>query len=166
MSHPHVHNLHINSDAYIVKKWPGVRMKIDWLFEQMVSGYLLPANPSVLATSPLYFDNKWFRQIKSETNKYASSNFTADTMREIYLSFTMIQHMSLVKKPEITVFFSTAALLFCSRPNVIKLECNRFQQILRYLHVNDNWTYMYVPSGPSDCFFAQNSTCFWWAFRM
>lgn len=116
----------------------------------MVSGYLLPANPSVLATSPLYFDNKWFRQIKSETNKYASSNFTADTMREIYLSFTMIQHMSLVKKPEITVFFSTAALLFCSRPNVIKLECNRFQQILRYLHVNDNWTYMYVPSGQSD----------------
>lgn len=59
--------------------------------------------------------------------------------------FAIILHMSLVSKPSISDYFSHDPVLYSSFPSAVGMSRNRFQMVLRYLHISDNSKY--VPRG-------------------
>ena len=106
----------------------------------------LPAGCSEIDAFSLIFDRTFYTTVKSETNRYARSNMS-DTQAEswkteilscMFRFFAIILHMCIVKKPTIADYFSTDPVLHSSFASSTGMGRNRFQQILRYLHLNDN----------------------------
>lgn len=64
------------------------------------------------------------------------------TLDEIRKFFAILLHMSLVKKPTIKDYFSTDSALHASFPRQVGMSRDRFLSILRYLHLNNNETYI------------------------
>lgn len=101
----------------------------------------------------LMFDRDWFRSVKAETNRYARQSQTDAqrqtwsmvTLEEMYKFFAVIVHMSIVHKPSVRDYFSTTPILYSSFPSQIGLGRDRFMSIMKYLHLNDNSTY--IPRG-------------------
>ena len=98
----------------------------------------------------LIFDVGFFRRLKAETNRYARQcqtevqrrKWSIVTMEELQKFFAIIIHMSLIHKPALKDYFSTNPVLFSSFPSQIGLGRDRFLSILKYLHINDNSTYI------------------------
>lgn len=105
---------------------------------------------SVMDAFTLIFDMDFLRMIKAETNRYARqcqnerqrTNWSIVTIDEVKRFFAITIHMSLVKKPALRDYFSTDPVLYASFPSQIGMSRDRFLSILRYIHVNDNSTYI------------------------
>ncbi|XP_005095435.1 uncharacterized protein LOC101860882 [Aplysia californica] len=103
----------------------------------------------------LFFTADILRVIKTETNRCAASelgrrqlppeslykNWSTVTLKELWGFFTIWVHMSLVKKPCLKDYWSTAEIIRTSFASKI-MSRNRFMQILGLLHLNDNTTYI------------------------
>ena len=107
-------------------------------------------NLTELEAFQLIFDDEFFRILKAETNRYARQTqndaerqrWSIVTIAELKKFFAIILHMSLVKKPAMRDYFSTKPVLYSSFPSQIKLGRDRFLSILKYLHANDNSTFI------------------------
>ena len=97
------------------------------------------------------FDQKFFTNIKIETNRYArqqiseaaySSTWKTVTISTLYKFFAVILHMCMVTKPSIADYFSIDPILYSSFPSVVGMGRDKFKSILRYLHLNDHSTYI------------------------
>lgn len=115
----------------------------------------LDEGSSALDFFKLFFTDDLMRLIKTETNRYANSSiatlrrknkisrrsvwndWTTVKMNELYSFFGIIIHMSVVKKPKISDYWSKNGILDSSLcPSIMKRD--RFRSILSMLHLNNN----------------------------
>ena len=88
--------------------------------------------------------------MKAETNLYARQSQNEEqrerwsrvTLSEMKKFFAIILHMSVVKKPAIRDYWSTNPAMYSSFASQIRLSRDRFFTILKYLHNNDNRTFI------------------------
>ena len=109
----------------------------------------MPYKPSAVDFMKLFFNDELFDLLVTQTNMYASqykmntpdlprhsqANFWFDTTRnemKKFLALTIL--MGIVKKPELSDYWSTNALLQGSVFNNVMPQ-NRYQTILRFLHL-------------------------------
>lgn len=107
----------------------------------------------------LIFSKDLMKTIKQETNRYAQEqlqqreplspqsrykDWTTVTLKDLRKFFTVLIHMSLVKKGSILDYWSTMDIVKCSFASSV-MPRDRFLLMLSFLHLNDNSTY--IPRG-------------------
>ena len=133
-------------------------------------GLSLPDAFDAVTPTPLHFyrlfiTDQVIRDFKSETNRYAAKvcadkaaagnlsrrsifrTWKPVSLEEMTKFLSILIHMGLVKKPQITDYWSTHPALsttFASR----LLKRSRFKSVLAFFHLNDNATY--TPRGQPD----------------
>jgi hypothetical protein len=141
------------------------------VFEE-VTRVLAPVdeNSSVFDCFSIFFNDDFWKLVKTETNRYAGQmkakqarrgllksgsmlyNWKPVTLQELKHFFSIIIHMTLVQKETIDSYWSTREIINTSFPRKI-MPRDRFRAIYSCLHLNDNAHY--IPRGQEnyDAFF-------------
>lgn len=107
----------------------------------------------------IFFPLSIVHHVKKETNRYAAAIVTKlrrsnklkpnsllnkwqpVKLHEVYLFFSVIIHMCLVKKPKLSDYWSKNSILCTPFPSSL-MSRDRFKSILSNLHLNDNNNYI------------------------
>jgi hypothetical protein len=107
----------------------------------------------------IFFDHDMMKKIRLETNRYAASRiatlrregklkrkslwqrWTTVKLSDMYKFFAIVLHMSILKLPDISDYWSTDIFL-ATRFSKKLLSRDRFKGILFMLHLNDNANYV------------------------
>ena len=92
------------------------------------------------------FPKKFFELVKEQTNLYASQSQRSEgrtgwktmTMADVRRFLAMLFHMALVHKPSMRHYFSTNPVLDSSFTRILGLSRDRFFDMLKYVHLNNN----------------------------